>query len=179
MMGNPSFMRKTRHERILSLTKAKKRIDSYQLEGLLVGLCHGCFDVLHFGHLRHFEAAARLCDLLVVSVTSNRFVNKGPDRPVFETQERAELLSALYCVDFSVISDYPTVMEVLARLRPDRYFKGGDYLSNTPDVNPDFFKERDFAQNLGIEVLHTDEKTSSSSQIIENLIGSRDFLECI
>jgi rfaE bifunctional protein nucleotidyltransferase chain/domain len=172
-------MKEERTKRILSLEEAKDSVEKCQSKGRLVGLCHGCFDVLHFGHLRHFEAAAKLCDLLVVSVTADRFVNKGPNRPVFVARERAELLSALYCVDFSVISDYPTAMEVLEKLRPNRFFKGSEYLSAASEVNPNFIAERDLAESMGIEVVHTDEQTSSSSKIIEKLLGCRDFMECI
>ena len=61
-------------------------------------LCHGVFDLLHYGHIKHFEQAKTKGDLLVVTVTPNRFVNKGPLRPIFNLQKRMESIAALNCV---------------------------------------------------------------------------------
>src|ERR1700731_3726167 len=68
--------------------------------GKTVVQAHGTFDLLHLGHVRHLEAARRLGDLLVVTVTADRFVNKGPGRPVFSERMRAEMLAALEYVDW-------------------------------------------------------------------------------
>lgn len=135
-------IRRPLENRILSLKNARDQIHDFQMTGHCVGLCHGCFDVLHFGHLRHFEAAAEVCDMLVVSVTADRFVNKGENRPVFHDRERAELLSGIYCVDFSVISEYPSAHNVLEYLKPTMFFKGSEYLYGPESVNPNFLEEK-------------------------------------
>ncbi|WFE42627.1 PfkB family carbohydrate kinase [Micromonospora sp. WMMD998] len=89
----------------------------------------GCFDILHAGHLATLQAARRLGDCLIVCLNSDRSVRglKGPDRPVNPADDRARLLAALDCVDAVVVFDEPTPHQVLARLRPDVWVKGGDY----------------------------------------------------
>jgi rfaE bifunctional protein nucleotidyltransferase chain/domain/rfaE bifunctional protein kinase chain/domain len=90
----------------------------------------GCFDLLHAGHVEYLEAARRLGDCLVVAVNSDRSVRrlKGEGRPLVGQADRARLLRALSCVDAVVVFDEPTPAQVLARLRPDVFAKGGDYL---------------------------------------------------
>lgn len=68
--------------------------------GKTVALCHGVFDVVHLGHARHVEAARREADVLMVTVTADQFVNKGPGRPIFPELLRAEMLASLSCVDW-------------------------------------------------------------------------------
>jgi rfaE bifunctional protein nucleotidyltransferase chain/domain len=90
-------------------------------------LAHGCFDLLHLGHVRYLEEARNLGDRLVVSVTSDRYASKAPGRPAFTAAQRAEMLGALKCVDEVIINDYPTAVPVIERLRPEFYVKGPDY----------------------------------------------------
>ncbi len=92
-----------------------------------IGLCHGCWDVLHIGHVRHLQLAKAECNILVVTVTSDRFVNKGLDRPVFPDEIRAEVIAALSCVDFVAINDNDTAVSPIRMLRPDFYFKGIEF----------------------------------------------------
>jgi rfaE bifunctional protein nucleotidyltransferase chain/domain len=154
---------------VLVAEQAIELVRRSQADGLIVGMCHGCFDILHFGHLRHLASAASLCDLLVVSVTADAFVNKGPNRPIFKDSYRAELLAGLACVHTVVVSHHPTAIEMLDRLRPNRYFKGQDYHISAPIRNPGFEREREFAQSLGIEVMHTFEETFSSTETLSRL----------
>ncbi len=90
-------------------------------------LAHGCWDLLHLGHIRHLEEARRMGDRLVVSVTADPFVNKGVGRPAFTTTERVEALRALACVDEVVVSDSPNAVDVINRIKPAIYVKGIDY----------------------------------------------------
>src|SRR5271170_4764857 len=73
--------------------------------GRVVVQAHGTFDLLHLGHVRHLEAARKLGDTLIVTVTADRFVNKGPGRPVFNAELRAEMLATLEYVDWVAIND--------------------------------------------------------------------------
>ena len=84
-----------------------------QAAGSTVALCHGVFDLLHPGHVQHFKAARKLADVLVVSITADPFVNKGPGRPIFNQDIRAETLAALQDVDYVVICENPTAIELL------------------------------------------------------------------
>lgn len=97
-----------------------------------VVLAHGCFDLLHLGHIRHLEEARRQGDRLVVSVTADRHVAKGSGRPHFTAEERAEALKALACVDEVVVSEAPDAVDVIARIKPAVYVKGSDYAA-APD----------------------------------------------
>ena len=89
----------------------------------------GCFDLLHPGHVHTLQAARSLGDCLVVCVNSDASVRrlKGPGRPVVAQEDRAAVLNALGCVDAVTVFDEDTPAEVLRRLRPDLWVKGGDY----------------------------------------------------
>ena len=78
-----------------------------------IGLCHGVFDLLHLGHINHFNEAKRNCDILIVSVTQDKYVSKGPGRPVFNQKQRMEALSNLVSVDFVVLSEEQSAVEII------------------------------------------------------------------
>jgi len=101
----------------------------HKRNGERVVFTNGCFDLLHPGHVRSFEQAHDLGDVLVVALNSDASVrgNKGAGRPVLPQDERAEILAALNAVDYVVIFDEPTPRELLARLRPDVLVKGMDW----------------------------------------------------
>ncbi len=90
---------------------------------------NGVFDLLHVGHVRYLTAARALGDALVVAINSDRSVRelKGPDRPVFNQAERAEILAALRCVDYVTIFDDISPRRLITELLPDVLVKGGDY----------------------------------------------------
>lgn len=90
-------------------------------------LCHGCFDLLHLGHIRHLQQARAMGDRLVVSVTADPDVGKGVGRPHFTAEQRVEALKALDCVDDAFVTAGPDASDVIRRLRPDVYVKGPDY----------------------------------------------------
>ena len=73
-----------------------------------IGLAHGVFDLLHYGHILHLKRAKKQCDILVVSITSSEFVNKGPSRPYYNNKKRLEIMSSLEIVDFVVLSNEKT-----------------------------------------------------------------------
>jgi D-beta-D-heptose 7-phosphate kinase / D-beta-D-heptose 1-phosphate adenosyltransferase len=97
-------------------------------------LAHGCFELLHPGHLALLAAAKGLGTRLIVSVTSDRYVReqKGEGRPVVSERDRMELLRALTIVDGVILSDAPTAVEIIRSLHPEFFVKGGDYLDGDP-----------------------------------------------
>lgn len=99
-------------------------------------LCHGCFDLLHLGHIRHLKEAKSLGDRLIVSVTTDRFVRKGAGRPVFNLDQRMEALRALSFVDDVIPNDAPNAHAIIEQLKPSVYVKGVDY-DNKIDANLD------------------------------------------
>ena len=118
-------------DKIKDLDELAVLLKQEQAQGRKVIMCHGVFDLLHIGHIRHFEQAREYGDILVVSTTPDRFVNKGPGRPVFNEMLRAEAIAALGCVDYVAINRWPLAVEAIELLRPNFYVKGSDY--NDPD----------------------------------------------
>ena len=90
-------------------------------------LACGVFDLIHPGHIRHLRWAAAQGETLVVSVTADRFVNKGPDRPWFPELQRAEVVSALEMVDHVILNDAADPSGIIRTLKPYAYVKGWEY----------------------------------------------------
>ncbi len=97
--------------------------------GRTLAFANGCCDLLHVGHIRYLESAAREADRLVVAINDDASVRglKGEGRPILSAADRAELVAALRCVDYVVIFPEPTVGPLLEALRPDVHCKGTDY----------------------------------------------------
>ena len=122
--------------------------------------CHGCLDLPHVGHFLHLEAAKAMGDVLVVTVTSDRYVNKGHGRPIFTAEERALAISKLECVDYVCINDAPDACEAIKILQPDLYVKGVDY----KDAECEEFEA---VRLMGGQVVFTDTPKYSTTEIIE------------
>ena len=90
-------------------------------------LCHGVFDILHIGHVLHFEQAKKMGDVLIVSITGDKFVNKGPNRPMFSDLLRAKFISNLSIVDHVFINQEITSENIIHTIKPSLYVKGPDY----------------------------------------------------
>lgn len=135
----------------------------YGRDGATVGLCHGCFDILHEGHVHHLRQAAALVDVLVVSVTPAEHVNKGPGRPVFGDRARLSVVAALEFVDHVVLNDTATAVPLVRRLRPDFFIKGADYEGGTGGEDPRLVEERDAVLAVGGRFLTTDGRIFDSS----------------
>lgn len=116
-------------EKILPLEEAFKKVDELKRRGLRVVLTNGCFDLLHPGHTRLFAEARELGDVLIVAMNSDRSICllKGNDRALQPESERAEIIAALATVGYVTIFDDPSVLDVVARMRPDVLVKGGHY----------------------------------------------------
>ena len=109
---------------------------------------NGCFDLLHVGHVRYLQEARRLGDVLVVGVNSDASVKvlKGPTRPVQNESDRAEILAALGCVDYTVIFTEETPAKLIETVKPDVLVKGGDW-------KPEQIVGADFVQKNGGKVM--------------------------
>ena len=135
-------------------------------------LCHGCWDLLHLGHVRHLEAAKAFGDILVVTVTPDKFVNKGPARPVFNENDRAEMLVALRCVDYVAINLWPTAAETIKQLRPNIYCKGSDTLRDWKE-HP---AETDAVNSVGGKMVFTETPAMHTTDILEKLRSADAFV---
>jgi rfaE bifunctional protein nucleotidyltransferase chain/domain len=135
-------------------------------EGSCVVQAHGVFDLLHLGHVRHLEAARAMGDMLVVTVTADRYVNKGPGRPAFSEMQRAEVLAALDCVNWVAISGHPTAVGAIRAIRPDVFVKGSESRGAEGIVGVLAEDERKAVESYGGKVAFTDEVVMSSTSII-------------
>ena len=116
-------------EKILSVEKMLAERERLRAAGERLVFTNGVFDLLHVGHVRYLSEARALGDALVVAINSDRTVRelKGPDRPVFDQNERAEILAALRVVNYVVVFDNVSPRSLISQLLPDVLVKGGDY----------------------------------------------------
>lgn len=152
---------------IVSLTELSDISRSLRSAGKRIVHCHGAFDLLHPGHLKHFIAAKAMGDVLIVTLTADRFIRKGPGRPVFTEQLRAESLAALRAVDFVAIAPYPTGVEAIAQVQPHLYVKGQDYADRSKDVNGVIAAEEAAAVRFGGKLVFTHEIQFSSTRLLQ------------
>ncbi len=136
--------------------------------------CHGVFDLLHFGHVLHLQSAKKFGDILVVTVTPDRFVNKGPGRPRFSEQQRTVMLAALEVVDYVAINKHPKAIEPISVLRPDFYVKGPDYREMQKDITGGIFEEEDAVRSAGGKLVFTEDETDSSTELINQYFSQWD-----
>lgn len=123
--------------------------EEYAAAGKKLVLTNGCFDLLHTGHVRYLNQARELGDALLVAVNSDQSVRelKGPDRPLNGEEDRSEVLAALRCVDHVTVFEGKRVSDVIRKLRPAIYAKGGDYTLETLDPG-----ERAALEEVGAEI---------------------------
>jgi cytidyltransferase-like protein len=134
--------------------------------GAVIAHCHGVFDHLHPGHVRHLQAAKLQGTVLAVTVTPDRFVNKGPGRPVFNETLRAESIAALECVDFVAINEWPTAVETIYKLEPDFYIKGSDYANREDDPTGMIYEEQEAVESIGGRIYFTNELSFSTTELL-------------
>lgn len=159
------------HAKILSLDALARESEALRAHGKRVVLCHGTFDLIHAGHIRHLQRARELGDVLFVTVTADAFVNKGPGRPAFPEALRAETLAALACVDFVAVSRHETAIDVIKALHPHVYAKGSDYKAHSDDVTGNITREVQAIERAGGAVVYTDDITFSSSRLLNEHFG--------
>ena len=140
--------------------------------GRRVVQCHGVFDLLHLGHIRHLNAARAMGDLLFVTLTPDRFVNKGPRRPCFNDAFRAEALAALDCVDLVAVNRWPTSVEAIGMIRPSVYVKGSDYRRAKDDVTGGIKREEAAVRTAGGRLAFTDDIIFSSTSLLNQNLSS-------
>ena len=157
-------------DKIVQEAELNRRLQQERRAGRSVVWTNGVFDLLHAGHVAYAERAAALGGVLVVGLNTDASVqiNKGPLRPIVPEKERARLLAALACVDYVILYDDPSPLELIRRIKPDIYAKGGDYTLAT--INQ---PERRLMESLGgrIELLPGVPGLSTSA-IIERIIAA-------
>lgn len=159
--------------KILSLTEARNLISELKENGKKVGLCHGGFDLLHPGHIKHFESAKKLCDVLFVSITSDEYISKRKHsgRPVFTDKLRAYAVATVEFVDYVIISDFKRAIEPIHLLKPSYYIKGPDFVHKT---TPGITAERKSIKDVGGKIKYTIDSTLSTTNIIDYIKNNID-----
>ncbi len=162
--------KKTAQIKIKDLTELADILNTIKKSGKKIVHCHGVFDLLHIGHIRHFRHAKALGDILVATLTPDRHVNKGPQRPAFTEELRAEAIAALDCVDYVSINKWPAAVETIQLLKPDIYAKGSDYENPQNDLTGKIIDEKHAVESIGGMIIYTEDITYSSSSLINKYL---------
>ena len=153
----------------MNLLEIQNKIKFIKKNKKTIGLCHGVFDIVHFGHLKHFEAAKKECDYLFASITSDQHIRKGPNRPVHNDSERLFFLQSLETIDYAFIAEGDSGVPSINLVKPNFYFKGNDYKNNLLDKTKKIFYEINAVKKNKGKIIYTNEKQMSSSKIINQL----------
>lgn len=170
-------------EKIISIEEAENISKNYKGTHKVV-LCHGAFDLMHTGHIRHLQKAKLAGDILFVSITADKFIIKGPGRPVFNHFLRAENIAALSCVDHVFVAHTDTAIKSISSIKPSFYAKGSDYKNHDKDLTNNIRKEINEVKKNGGDIFYTDEITFSSSNLLNDHFNQfspqlKDFLSLI
>lgn len=159
--------------KVKTIAEIKPLLDAAREAGRKIVHCHGVFDLLHIGHIRYFEQARQMGDLLLVTLTPDRFVDKGPGRPAFGEDLRAESIASLDSVDYVVINQWPTAEETLRALRPDIYVKGQEFRDVSSDPTGKMGLEAAVVKEIGAELAFAGDIVFSSSNLINRYFSQQ------
>jgi rfaE bifunctional protein nucleotidyltransferase chain/domain len=161
-------------KKVYRLEDLGKKLRDEKEKGKKIVHCHGCFDLLHHGHIKHFEAAKKYGDILVVTVTEDKHVNKGPDRPYFTHSIRAHNLAALEVVDYVAVNYADKAIPAIQQLKPNYYVKGQDYKNASDDLSGGIVLEKEAVEAEGGRLLFTEEIQFSSSNLLNRFFDDKD-----
>ena len=158
-------------KKFYNLKKLKKIIDFERQKGKKIVHCHGVFDLLHIGHIKHFKEAKKYGDLLVVTITPDKHVDKGQGRPAFKERTRIEALEALEDIDYLSINIEKSAISAIRKIRPNYYCKGPDYRNFSHDLSGKISKEVEEVKKYNGKVVFTKSETFSSTRLINENSG--------
>jgi cytidyltransferase-like protein len=152
--------------KIRSFAEIEPLLGAHRAQGSRIVQCHGVFDLIHPGHIRHFREAKSQGDLLIVTLTPDRFVNKGPGRPAFNETLRLETLAALADIDYVILNDSPDAISAIRRIRPTIYVKGIEYQNHADDITGKISEEAHAVEQSGGTIHYTSDIVFSSSSLL-------------
>ena len=158
--------------KIYEFEKLENTLCDLKSKGKKIVHCHGCFDLMHPGHIKYFQAAKDMGDVLVVTVTPDEYVDKGSGRPVFNQGLRGDSIAALECVDYVAINKWSTAEETLRLLSPDIYVKGQEF-EKLEDKTGKIQKEYKVLEEIGAEIRFTHEIVFSSTGLLNKHFSPR------
>ena len=139
-------------KKILELSQLQKIIGNFPRKKKVV-LCHGVFDIVHPGHIRHLDYAKSQADILIVSCTGDKFIDKGIYRPHIPQRIRASNLAAFEMVDYVLIDENKKPLNLLKKLKPDFFAKGFEYTSK--GLPPATQEEKNELDKFGSKLIFT------------------------
>ena len=153
----------------------KKKLDALKKAGKTIGFCDGNYDLLHPGHVLHFESAKKMCDVLVVSLARDVRMRqrKGKGRPVFTQKWRAYMVDRLKAVDFVIINPTNTGIMFLELLKPHFYIRGPDYRTYT---SPRFDEEKRVALAGGGKIRFTKDVKFATRDLIQAIKDEKTYI---
>ena len=154
------------NKKILNLSQIKKKIFKLKRNNKKITLCHGVFDYFHLGHINYLKEAKKQSDYLIVSITTDKYVNKGLGRPVFNHHQRALFLSELAIVDYVILSDNQNSVKIINLIKPNYYAKGIEYKNYKKDITGNIIKETNAVKRNKGKIVFIDKPTFSSSNLI-------------
>lgn len=157
-------------KKIKTVDELANILDGLKKKGRKIVQCHGVFDLVHLGHIRHFNLAKKEGNVLVVTITKDKYVKRGPGRPIFNEFLRAETLASLAVTDYVCVVDSPTATECIKTLKPDIYVKGNDYKKKEKDVTGKIYEEEQAVKSVGGQLMFTDGIAFSSSKLINSYL---------
>ena len=153
-------------KKIYSLKNLSKIVQRLRKKNKKISLCHGVFDLLHPGHINHINQAKKISDILIVSLTADDKIFKGPGRPHFNETHRMNSIASLENVDFVVLSNQLSAVGVIKKVKPDFYVKGSDYKNFKDDITGKIDFEDSEVKKYGGKTIFTTGITFSSSTIL-------------
>ena len=155
-------------QKIYTIAEIQKVISKVKMQKKTVALCHGVFDQLHIGHVHHLAQAKKMADYLIVTITADKYVKKGPGKPYFNELNRLKMLASLEHVNFVSINYQSDAIQLIKLLKPNFYFKGPDYKNKNEDITGKIKAEIKAAKSVKCKVLTTNEDVIYSSSSILN-----------
>ena len=155
---------------IICKENVREIVEEQKKNGKKIILCHGVFDLVHPGHIIHFEEAKKMGDILVVSITASQYVRKGPGRPYFDDEMRLKFLSAIACIDYVMLSESYTVDDIIKLVEPDLYVKGEEYAKAEEDLTGKIQEEIALVRKHGGDIAYTTGQVFSSTRLINHAL---------
>ena len=162
-------------KKIIKIADLNNLVALLKKKGKKIVHCHGVFDLLHLGHFKHFQSAKKYGNILIVSVTPDKFVQKGFNRPYFKSEERMQSLSSVEAIDFVVLNNSVNAVDIIKKIKPHYYCKGPDYKNFKDDITNQIKNELLAVENVGGRLVYTDDPLYSSSAILNDMSGIYDL----
>ena len=160
-------------KKILTFQNLEKRIKKLKSTKKKIVLCHGVFDLLHIGHIKHLEESKKFGQVLIVSLTPDKYVNKGPGKPFFSEKQRLHAISSLEVVDYVILNDSQTSEKIIQKIKPNIYSKGPDYKNQNKDLTGQIKKEISIVQKYKGQVIFTKSEVNTSSGLINQFLKKK------